>query len=275
MKNSKWWDISYNPVTGCTPVSIGCEKCYAKRLAGRFPRIHGEGYFYDVQYHSDRLNIPFHWRKPKRIFVCSMGDLFHPDVSFKFIDRVFSIAFLCPQHTFMILTKRADRMMEYIISRPIDTMKKEQRIITTEIGDMTYSVQWPLPNLWLGVTIENQDNDWRIPILLQTPAAKRFVSVEPMLGWVNLFQVPILNGFGYGFVNSITGIPPVFNDICENIPHLDQVICGPETGPGARPMNLDWARSLRDQCVAAGVPFFYKRGELDGQLWHQFPKGRL
>jgi len=249
MKNSKWWDISYNPVTGCTPVSIGCKNCYAKRLVGRFPQIHGikrfdplygntniiREEFNKINYHENRLDIPCHWRKPKRIFVCSMGDLFHADVSPGFVHEVFNVMLKSPQHTFLILTKRPEN-----ISSAYNFMEWDKGLSPV------------LPNLWLGVTAENQEMaDLRIPILLQIPAAKRFVSVEPMLGPINLTN----------FVGPWDG--------------PDQIICGPETGPGARPMNLDWARSLRDQCVAAGVPFFYKPGELDGQLWHQFPKGGL
>jgi len=147
---------------------------------------------------------------------------------------VFDVMLRCPQHTFMVLAKRPEN-----ISSAYNFMEWEKNFNPV------------FPNLWLGVTCENQEMaDLRIPILLQIPAAKRFVSVEPMLGPINLTS----------FVGPWDG--------------PDQIICGPETGPGARPMNLDWARSLRDQCVAAGVPFFYKRGELDGQLWHQFPKGQ-
>jgi len=256
----EWCDSSWNPVTGCTPVSAGCINCWAKRLAGRFPQIHGikrfdplygntniiREEFNKINYHENRLDIPCHWRKPKRIFVCSMGDLFHADVSPGFVHEVFNVMLKSPQHTFLILTKRPEN-----ISSAYNFMEWEKNFNPV------------LPNLWLGVSVENQDNEWRIPILLQTPAAKRFVSVEPMLGPVDSWKI-IANETHHA------DHPPD-----PLIADIDWVICGPETGPGARPMNLDWARSLRDQCVAAGVPFFYKRGELDGQLWHQFPKGRL
>jgi len=303
----EWADATWNPVTGCSPISAGCEHCYAKRLAVRFPQIHGQefdehlpdrDYVYDIpfekiQFHPDRLEIPFHWRKPKKIFVCSMGDLFHKDVSFEFVNKVMAIAALNDQHIFMILTKRPERMLEYFCDYPScgDDGNIANELTTTfayETGikwdlpgdnynhivgvDETYAssqyvleenppVKFPLRNLWLGVTAENQEMaDKRIPLLLQIPAAKRFVSVEPMIGPVDLSYPlnggPEQNGHG---------------EWIQTFPPLDWVICGPETGAGARGMNLDWARSLRDQCVAASVPFFYKRGELDGRLWQQFP----
>jgi protein gp37 len=244
----EWADATWNPVTGCTPVSPGCEKCYAARMVRRFPHLHGisgQGVAWDpidvepisfsnLQFHHDRLDAPLHWKQPRRIFVCSMGDLFHNGVSFEWIFSIMEIIRKTPQHTYLILTKRPQRMEEYFNEFFLGEYHK---------------------NIWLGVTAENQEMaDKRIPLLLQIPAAKRFVSVEPMLNEINLANY----------------LPHYPNGRCGHT-KLDQVIVGPETGPGARPMNLDWARSLRDQCVAAGVPLFYKRGELDGKLWHEFP----
>jgi protein gp37 len=236
----EWTDSTWNPVTGCSKISPGCKNCYAermaKRLAGRF------GYPKDdpfrVALHHDRLEEPLRWRKPRMVFVCSMGDLFHEDVPFPIPALVFDIAGKCPQHTFQILTKRPQRMREFT-----QWMAGADDISTAE---------WPR-NCWLGVTAENQAMaDQRIPLLLQTPAAVRFVSVEPMLGPVELTRAVygpepgpmnwfgFTDGFGY--------------EAC-----LQWVICGGETGPGARPMHPDWVRSLRDQCQAAQVPFFFKQ----------------
>jgi protein gp37 len=251
----EWADATWNPVTGCTPVSAGCGHCYAKRLADRFPQIHGERVidvgdvntrlpFNQIEFHPDRLEVPLHWKQPRRIFVCSMGDLFHDGVSLDWIEQIFEMIEKCPQHIFMILTKRPENA---------DKLKS-------------------LPsNVWLGVTAENQDQaDRRIPILLQIPAAKRFVSVEPMLGpvWLSQNWQDYLVGWETQAEIDKNGDPEPYQSQTEK---LDWVICGPETGPDARHMNLDWARSLRDQCVTASVPFFYKRGELDGKLWHEFP----
>lgn len=228
----EWCDATWNPVTGCTPVSDGCLNCWAKRLAGRFPQIHGylsDCDFSEIEFHPDRLNIPFHWRKPKKIFVCSMGDLFHEQVAYAYIGEVFAVIRDNPQHTFMVLTKRPKRIpdiFDYLDYR-------------TLCGGY-------LPNLWLGITAENQEMfDLRWSIASQIPATVLFVSGEPLLGGIDFSK-------------------------CDRKP--DWFIVGKETGPGKRPMNIDWARSLRDQCVAAGVPFFYKNGLLDGKLWQQYPE---
>lgn len=231
----EWATDVWNPVTGCTKISPGCKNCYAERMA---KRLAGRcGYPADepfrVTLHPERLEEPLHWKKPRRVFVCSMGDLFHADVPSDFILQVWHVMNLSPQHTFMILTKRAARM-EMIMNEWLPSA------LELSVGlRAKYKV---LPNVWLGVTAENQEQaDKRIPLLLQTPAAVRFVSVEPMLGAVAL-DVSYGQGIGAFFIDS-----------------LDWVICGGESGPGARPMNPDWARDLRDQCQAAGVPFFFKQ----------------
>lgn len=229
----EWATDVWNPVTGCTKVSEGCRNCYAEGIAKRF---WGERKFTDVRCHPDRLDAPRHWKKPRRVFVNSMSDLFHPDVPFEFIDRVFGAMTMACEHTFMILTKRPRMMLDWF-----------NWTTHNKTG------LWPLPNVWLGVTVENQKAaNERIPLLLKTPAVVRFVSVEPMLGEVDMTQAmyginpPGMNVFGFtdGFGY----------EAC-----LDWVICGGETGPGARPMHPDWARSLRDQCQSAGVPFFFKQ----------------
>ena len=218
----EWTDATWNPVTGCSKVSAGCAHCYAEGVAKRF---WGNRKFTDVQVHPERLNAPLNWRNPKRIFVNSMSDLFHEDVPGDFIARVFSIMRLAKHHTFQILTKRPERM--------------KLEILSWENLDLPV-------NVWIGVSVEDQAAaDKRIPLLLQTPAAVRFVSCEPMLGPMNL--APWLR-----FWKRSSSVRAVEKG-------LDLVIVGGESGPGARPFNIEWGRSLRDQCKAAGVSFFMKQ----------------
>jgi protein gp37 len=232
----EWTDQTWNPVTGCTKISEGCAHCYAermsKRLAGRcgYPEA---SHNFDVTLHPDRLDEPLHWRKPRRVFVVSMGDLFHEDIPDSFILEVFRVMGRqnTRQHTFQVLTKRPGRMKEWISEYIVDRDGKPD----------------PFPNIWLGVTAENQERaNERIPTLLQIPAAVRFVSVEPMLGPVDLSEW--INPQG-----------ATARDDPARYSLLDWVICGGESGPDARPMHPDWARSLRDQCQMAGVPFFMKQ----------------
>lgn len=229
----EWADRVWNPVTGCTKVSEGCRHCYAermsKRLAGRagYPK---DGF--KVTLHPGKLDEPLRWKKPARIFVCSMGDLFHEDeeVEIGFLTHVFDMMEQCAHHTFLVLTKRPERIKKMMYDRHGEGWRYFRE------GDYH-------PNVWLGVSVEDQKTaDERIPILLQVPAAKRFVSIEPMLGPINL------TGF-----NS-----PMWGKIPQNA-FLHWVILGGESGPGARPLHPDWARSVRDQCQAAGVPYFFKQ----------------
>jgi len=237
----EWTDETWNPITGCTPISAGCAHCYAQRmslrLAGRcgYPKA---PHSFDVTFHEDKLRQPLKWKKPRRIFVCSMGDLFHIDVRPQWLEDIFAVIKRCQQHTFQILTKRPGKMKTWF----------------EWYGSIPENVQ-------LGTTPENQAMaDLRIPILLQIPAAVHFVSIEPMLGPVKLF----------GFCSPTWGkLPPSA--------FLHWVIVGAETGPGARHMDLNWARSVRDQCQAAGVAYFFKkdsqgRHTLDGRVWEQFPE---
>ena len=256
MANTKiqWANKVWNPVTGCTPISSGCLNCYAKRMANR---LRGRcGYPVDepfkITLHSERLEEPFHWRKPCMIFVCSMGDLFHEDVPTMFIDRILGVISDCPQHIFLVLTKRPQNIEPKLYG---GSEKHPFRYL----GGGDY-----LSNLWIGVSVENQETvDERIPILLQIPVALRFVNVEPMLGPINLLQYLIT----------------------DNTRKISWVICGGETGPKARPMKREWAEDLLDQCQAAGIPFFYKQGlgddgefcempVLRGQYWDSIPKER-
>ena len=209
----EWADRVWNPVTGCTKVSAGCANCYAERIAKRF---WGERPFGEVRCHPERLEDPLKWRKPARVFVNSMSDLFHPSVDKDFIGDVFRVMQKTPHHTYMILTKRPKDMLYWF------NLMNAERF---------------LENVWLGVSVEDQEEAYeRIPYLLNTPAAVRFVSVEPMLGPVNIVRA---------LLSTPKGV-------------INWVICGGESGPGARPMHPDWVRSLRDQCQEAKAPFFFK-----------------
>jgi protein gp37 len=238
-----WTDASWNPVAGCTPVSPGCLNCYAAKMAHRLEAMGqakyrgltigspDSGFNGTVRCDEEALTIPLRWRKPRRIFAPSMGDLFHKAVPFEFIDRVFSAMAPCPHHTFQVLTKRPERMAEYFGNANTPTPYKK------------------FPNCWLGTSVEDQARaDERIPWLLKCPAAVRFLSLEPLLGPVDLDKA-----LGCGdSTHRGQG-----NAKCDGI---DWVIVGGESGPGARPFNYDWARSIRDQCRAAGVAFFMKQG---------------
>jgi protein gp37 len=269
-----WWEKSWNPVVGCTPVSPGCDNCYAKALhdqrhkallAGKdVPDCYARP-FEAVRCLDERLMMPLRWREPQRVFVNSMSDLFHPAVPFEFLDRVFAVMALSRQHTFMILTKRPERMLEYVSRLWTVGWKRRLMLALPEHLQAHPSLSTcrnPINNVWLGVTAENQEQaDARIPVLLDTPAAKRFVSVEPMLGPVDL------NRIGGDALGPWPALAEVLSIGGYERPALDWIICGGETGPNARPMHPDWARSLRDQCAAAGAPFFFKQ-------WGEWAKGR-
>ncbi len=259
MSKIEWTDKTWNPITGCRHVSEGCRNCYAerdwKRLAGN-PRsvYHGRG-FNDVMCHPERLRIPMGWRTPKRIFVNSMSDLFHPSVPRDFIDRVHAVMALCPQHQFQILTKRAAEMREYY--QRLDEERVLRGYMATDYGSPGPGIlihdakgtkrlkPWPLPNVHLGVSVEDQKTaDERIPILLDTPAAVRWVSYEPALGPVE---------FG-------AFMPWESTEPFERYKvGLDWIVAGGESGPNARPSHPRWFRAVRDQCKAAGVPFYMKQ----------------
>ncbi|HOD06173.1 MAG TPA: phage Gp37/Gp68 family protein [Anaerolineaceae bacterium] len=235
MKKTKieWADVVWNPVTGCTKVSDGCRNCYAERLAKRF---WGERKFTDVRCHPERLAEADKFGKtPQRVFVNSMSDLFHPDVTMGFVCDVITEMIVHPTHTFMVLTKRPDQML--------DVMRYYGASLIQDAR-----------NIWWGVSAENQATaDERIPLLLKAPVAVRFVSCEPLLGPVDFrlkkgsYVTNALTGF------MTTAAEPMLGN------KLDWVICGGESGPNARPMHPDWVRDLRDQCNAAGVPFLFKQ----------------
>lgn len=280
----EWTDATWNPITGCSVTSPGCTNCYAMHLAGTRLAHHPSraGLTHEVngnhvwtgatRFNVQWLDQPLRWRKPRRIFVCAHGDLFHEAVPDEWIDRVFAVMALAPQHTFQVLTKRAGRMREYL------THPRLPRVIDL-----------PLPNVWLGVSVEDQVRaNERIPHLLATPAAVRWISAEPLLGPIDLTAIDLPGGWSEVFPlgQEILGRPHV-DDEGNPMTRLDWVVVGGESGHDARPMYPDWARSLRDQCAAAAVPFFFKQwGEwvpgdqfgLQGAAFHRLGKshaGRL
>lgn len=273
----EWTDATWNPIVGCSIVSPGCTNCYAMRMAARLRSI-GLPHYASLTQPSKAgpvwtgevalapahiLQAPLGWKKSKRIFVNSMGDLFHESIPDEWIDKVFAVMACAGNHTFQVLTKRAGRMRDYM-----QGLMREQSDGRERIQMQAYAIsrcvqfegRWlfdlPLPNVWLGVSAERQQEaDERIPLLLQTPAAVRFVSAEPLLGQINLKRVEIKD---YGWQDTISGWRH-----CKDYPGreetLDWIIVGGESGPHARPMETVWAESLRDQCRAAEVPFFFKQ----------------
>jgi protein gp37 len=221
--NIEWTEMTWNPVTGCTKVSQGCKHCYAERMAKRLTAM-GSGRYrngFKVTLHPDLLDVPRTWRQPRVVFVNSMSDLFHEDIPLDYIQRVFATMRDCPQHTFQVLTKRSDRLAELASHLP-----------------------WP-KNVWMGVSVEDARVISRIRDLSSTPAAVRFLSLEPLIG--PLHELP-LSGIHW-------------------------VIVGGESGPRARPMRKEWVDSIHRQCRDARVPFFFKqwggvRKDLTGREFH-------
>jgi protein gp37 len=289
----EWTQETINLAVGCTKCSPGCDNCYAAKLAATRlkhcsdyaglafaegePGHTGYEWTEEVRLLEHNLEKIIHMRQPRMIFLNSMGDLFHKSVPDQFLDRVFAAIALCPQHTFQMLTKRPDRMLKYSSSPIGGTTRRDWVMVAAarmlNRSNMSGFPDWPLQNLWLGVTAENQEQaDKRIPLLLQTPAAVRFVSVEPMLSSVDLTELNMLREAAPLLrYNALTGVAHFsFGDggdaeFQENTDgeslsrgKLDWVICGGETGQNARPMHPDWVRSLRDQCEGAGVPFYFK-----------------
>lgn len=235
----EWTEATWNPVTGCTKVSPGCAHCYAEAFANRFRGVPGHPYErgFAVTLRPERLQDPLKWKRSRMVFVNSMSDLFHEDVPVEYVQQVFLVMREASWHQFQVLTKRPERALQLAPVLP-----------------------WPR-NVWMGVSVENQRWTSRIPLLLQIPAATRFLSCEPLLGRLDLR--PYLS-------------------------FIDWVIVGGESGPRARPMQLDWAREVRDQCIWAGVPFFFKQWgtfdaagrrlgkhksgrTLDGREWNEMP----
>jgi protein gp37 len=285
----EWTDSTWNPLRGCSRVSEGCRNCYAETMAARFSgpgqphaglavmRNGKPSWTGKVELVEKHLLNPLKWKpgqpiydattgkrvgndasRPRRIFVNSMSDLFHEDVTDEMRDRIFAVMGLCPQHVFQVLTKRPERMLAYF-AKPNGFrftwregyIQNAGYAIKPE-GHFALSV-WPLPNVWLGVSVENQAAaDERIPLLLQTPAAVRFISAEPLLGLVNLFWPNHYLSLNRRVVFGQLGKERIYDG-------LDWVICGGESGPGARPMQEDWVRSLLNRCQGTNVPFFFKQ----------------
>jgi protein gp37 len=268
----QWTQETWNVVTGCTRVSPGCEHCYIERtppfrMEGR--RFSGPeiGATTGVRLHADRLEMPLRWRKPRRVFVCSLADLFHQDVPDEFIARVFAVMALAPQHTFQVLTKRPARMKALLNSQPwwretfaaACAALDQQDTLTSWVVPTSVNGPFMLRNVWLGVSVENQRYaDERIPLLLDTPAAVRFISAEPLLGPVDLIRVRPTRVGGSLNRDALRSIVDRQSEATLE-PGLDWVIVGGESGPGARPMHPQWARDLRDQCRTTGVAFFLKQ----------------
>jgi protein gp37 len=226
--------VTWNPITGCTKVSPGCAHCYAEKMAKRLKAmgrpeyqdaVNGDGRWTGkITLVPERLDQPLRWRKPRMVFVNSMSDLFHEEVPDDFIIKVFARMTAFTEHTYQVLTKRPERMRDFVIQNAYGL------------------ANWP--NIWLGTTVENQQTaDERIPWLLQTPAAVRFLSCEPLLGPIDL-----------ELVNA--DVSPI--DFAR-LHGLHWIIVGGESGSNARPMHPDWVRTLRDQAMVAGVPFFFKQ----------------
>lgn len=311
----EWTDATWNPIRGCRKVSSGCANCYAEKVAARFS---GKGLPYEgltdngkwngtIKVVDDALLQPLKWTRPRKIFVNSMSDLFHENVSDETIHRVFAVMALCPQHTFQVLTKRPERMAEYFRKKfDFDAEARDwHMLLSTTIGGMLWQRSeaddydrrichyintsheephdeddlerfprgfddlprempaWPLSNVWLGVSVENQATaDERIPHLLRTPAAVRWLSCEPLLGPVDFDAKALHQTVAPGFFGNPLGW--FHRGECHKqegiqYPQINWVVVGGESGAKARPMHPDWARSLRDQCQAAGVAYFFKQ----------------
>lgn len=296
-----WTSETWNPVTGCSKVSPGCANCYAETLSLRFgwskkPWL-PENAAENVVLHPDRLGLPLRWRKPRRIFVNSMSDLFHERIPDEFISFVFAVMSMAPQHSFQILTKRPERMRDYLVEMATNpdayvwAWAHEASNAFLDGAPAPPPVEvWPLPNVWLGVSVENQHwADQRIPLLLETPAAVRFVSAEPLLDAVDLTRALTrdcedCDGTGEESAERDGMIEEVDCSSCHGqrrFRGLDWVIVGGESGPHHRSIDRDWVQSLRDQCRAAGVAYWGKQDAgsrpgiaLPGELGDQeFPDG--
>lgn len=270
----EWCDATWNAVTGCDHVSAGCDHCYAETLALRLQRMGNAKYSegFKVRTHEKALTIPLKWREPRRVFVNSMSDQWHADVPRDFTDRMFAVMALTPHHTYQILTKRPQRAANYLndpktLHRILNAGSAFWPLVkgrnyppgTVRLADDGVPILWPLPNVWIGTSVEDARVLHRLKPLGECPAAVRFLSCEPLigsLGW-NIADELAVNGIGW-------------------------VIAGGESGAGHRPVDPQWVRQIRDGCRDADVPFFFKQWSgprpgmgaiLDGREWKEFPNG--
>ena len=257
----EWTDTTWNPVTGCSKVSQGCKNCYAETMHGRLRSMGAGKYnqsFSTITLHDRELGRRF-GKKPKKIFTCSMSDLFHEEVPDWFLYTAFA-NMACQEnchHVFQILTKRTYRMQEFINQRGVvEDIYAYWHYVSGSPAEMW---SWPLPNVWLGTSVENKETLCRIRLLKDAPAKVRFLSIEPLLEPIATELEPLLCNPGL----------------------IDWVIVGGESGPNARPMEADWVRDIRDLCLSKDIPFFFKQWggrnkkaagrELDGRTWDQMP----
>jgi protein gp37 len=259
----EWTEASWIPIKAkygnfvgwhCVKVSDGCRHCYAEILNRRRGTTLDynvmDGKIVETFLDDGTLRKPLTWRAPRRIFVCSMTDLFGEWVSDEWIDRVFGIMALTSRHQYQVLTKRPERMRDYMRTERRQEMIEAVMSHESRAFGILGMTGWPLPNVWLGVSVENQRTaDERIPILLDTPAAIRFISVEPLLEQIDLSERLSWSGS--------TGYPDY--EATDDGPRINWVIVGGESGRDARPMNPDWVRAIRDECLAVEVPFFFKQ----------------
>jgi len=284
----EWTEKTWNPIRArrksddsrgwyCELVSEGCRNCYAEKMNRN--TYFGNGLPYkpatlpevDLFLDDKILQQPLHWSKPQNVFPCSMTDLFGRWAKDEWLDRIFAVMALAQQHTFQVLTKRPERMRDYLsgeTAQRIAELIMLYRFTRDFNSDYEFDARdadldrWPLPNVHLGTSVENQKTaDERIPLLLQTPAAVRWISAEPLLGPVDLRNLKDgtfngLDGIDYEDIGDIRDAGILSKS---EIPKLDWLVCGGESGPKARPMHPDWVRGLRDQCVSAGIPFFFKQ----------------
>lgn len=304
----EWTDTTWNPVRGCSRVSEGCRNCYAEKVAKRFS---GTGQPYEGLIASGGqwngnitpahhlLGEPLKWKSPRKIFVNSMSDLFHENVPFEFIASVFAVMGVTTRHTYQILTKRPQRMREFFdwaLMRQ-DSLGEWEKLEPTDFNadsrifdHWPKDVKWrgydncgplfPYTNVWLGVSVEDQKTaNERIPWLMDTPAAVRWISAEPLLGAIDLTRIvypplkPKTDLHPYVAYDTLRGHMIGPDDI--GLPKLDWVVVGGESGPGARPMHPDWVRSLRDQCVSAGTAYFFKQWGEHGPNWLNDENGKI
>lgn len=303
----EWTDSTWNPIRArrtadgkvgwhCEKISAGCANCYSETFNRRelpnggtgFPYAQNAGRLVHIFADEAMLQAPLRWKKPRKVFVCSMTDLFADFVPLEFIDKVFAVMALCPQHTFQVLTKRPERMREYFSDlgyrqeligieaeyrSGLDRFRRSTDEETGCAGDALPRWQLPLSNVWLGISAEDQPNLLkRAPYLIETPAAKHFISYEPALGPIDLHAIVAHDGDGPARDLSWIGSDAA----------VDWVISGSESGPHRRPAALEWFQRLNEQCVAAGVPHFHKQRivdgklvslpELDGKRYAEFPK---